>query len=100
MTERNPMIARLAEHTHIPADLDPAYVARHRAWIAAQPGFCGGYHLLEPDTGRALSLTMWQDHDALAAVERAQATSPGSGDGRLSRQTQPTIRLVQVAAVF
>ena len=94
------MIARLAEHTHIPADLDPAYVARYRAWIAAQPGFCGGYHLLEPETGRALSLTMWQDHDALAAIERAQATSHGPGDGRLSRQTQPTIRLVQVAAVF
>ena len=32
------MIARLAEHSHLPADLDPDYVARHRAWIAAQPG--------------------------------------------------------------
>ena len=94
------MIARLAEHSHLPANLDPDYVARHRAWIAAQPGFCGGYHLLEPDTGRALSLTMWQDHDALAAVERAQATSRGPADGRLSRQTSPTVRLVQVAAVF
>jgi heme-degrading monooxygenase HmoA len=94
------MIARLAEHTHVPADLDPAYVARHRAWIAAQPGFCGGYHLLETDTGRALSLTLWQDHDALAAVERTQAAGPSPADGRLNRQTQPTVRLVQVAAVF
>jgi hypothetical protein len=94
------MIARLAEHSHIPQDLDPDYVARHRAWIAAQPGFCGGYHLLEPDTGRALSLTMWQDRDALAAVERAQTASQGPADGRLSRQTSPTVRLVQVAAVF
>jgi heme-degrading monooxygenase HmoA len=94
------MIARLAEHTHIPADLDPAYVARHRAWIAAQPGFCGGYHLLEPETGRALSLTMWQDRDALAAVERAQATGQTPTDGRLSRQSHPAVLLVQVAAVF
>jgi hypothetical protein len=93
------MIARLAEHSHLPADLDPQYVARHRAWIAAQPGFCGGYHLLEPDTGRALSLTMWQDEDALAAVERMHA-GEGPGDGRLSSQTRPTVRLVQVAAVF
>jgi hypothetical protein len=100
MTETTPMIARLAEHSHIPADLDPEYVARHRAWIAAQPGFCGGYHLLEPETGRALSLTIWQDHDALAAVGRAQAGSESPADGRLSRQTQPTVRLVQVAAVF
>ena len=94
------MIARLAEHTRLPADLDPEYVARHRAWIASQPGFCGGYHLLEPDTGRALSLTMWQDDEALAAVERAQAAAQGPADGRISRQSRPTVRLVQVAAVF
>lgn len=94
------MIARLAEHSHIPADLDPDYVARHRAWIASQPGFCGGYHLLEPETGRALSLTMWEDHDALAAVEREQDAGRGPSDGRLSRESQPTVRLTQVAAVF
>lgn len=94
------MIARLAEHSHLPADLDPDYVARHRAWIASQPGFCGGYHLLEPETGRALSLTMWEDQDALAAVERAQKAGNGPADGRLSRESQPTVRLAQVAAVF
>jgi heme-degrading monooxygenase HmoA len=94
------MIARLAEHSHLPADLDPDYVARHRAWIAAQPGFCGGYHLLEPETGRALSLTMWEDDDALAAAERALRAGRGPADGRLSRESQPTVRLAQVAAVF
>jgi heme-degrading monooxygenase HmoA len=94
------MIARLAEHSHLPADLDPDYVARHRAWIAIQPGFCGGYHLLEPETGRALSLTMWEDHDALAAAERAQNAKRGPAEGRLSRESQPTVRLAQVAAVF
>jgi heme-degrading monooxygenase HmoA len=95
------MIARLAEHSHIPEDVDPEYVARHRAWIAEQPGFCGGYHLLDAETGRALSLTIWQDGDAVAAVERAQAAaSQGPADGRISRQSQPTVRLVQVAAVF
>ena len=94
------MIARLAEHSHLPADLDPEYVARPRAWIASQPGFCGGYHLLEPETGVALSLTMWEDDEALAAVERAQTAEQGPADGRISRQSRPTVRLVQVAAVF
>jgi hypothetical protein len=92
------MIARIAEHSHLPADLDPAYVARHRTWIAAQPGFCGGYHLLEPETGHALSLTMWRDDDALAAADRAQSAGPA--DGRISRQSHPTVRTVHVAAVF
>jgi hypothetical protein len=94
------MIARLAEHSQLPPDLDPDYVARHRAWMAAQPGFCGGYHLLEPQTGRALSLTMWQDDAALAAAGRAQGAGDGPADGRISRQSQPTVRIVNVAAVF
>ena len=94
------MIARLAEHSRLPADLDPDYVARHRAWIAAQPGFCGGYHLLEPETGHALSLTMWGDDDVLAAAERALRAGRGPADGRLSRESQPTVHLAQVAAVF
>jgi hypothetical protein len=92
------MIARLAEHDRLPADLDPAYVTRHRAWIAAQPGFCGGYHLLDPETGHALSLSLWQDEAALAAAERAQ--SDGPADGRIGRDGQPTVRIVRVAAVF
>jgi heme-degrading monooxygenase HmoA len=95
-----PNDARLAEHSRSPAEIDPDYVARHRAWIAAQPGFCGGYHLLEPETGRALSLTMWEDDDALAAAERALRAGRGPADGRLSRESQPTVRLAQVAAVF
>ena len=92
------MIARLAEHHQLPADLDPTYVARHRAWMAAQPGFCGGYHLLEPETGHALSLSLWQDEAALAAAESAQSAGPA--DGRISRESRPTVRIVRVAAVF
>jgi hypothetical protein len=30
-----------------PADLDPQYVVRHRAFIANRAGLCGGYHMLE-----------------------------------------------------
>jgi len=94
------MIARLAEHGQLPPDLDPDYVARHRAWVTAQPGFCGGYHLLEPQTGRALSLTMWQDDDALAAVEQAQSAEQGPADGRISRHSRPVVRVVNVVAVY
>ena len=94
------MIARIAEHSHLPAGLDPEYVARHRAWIAAQPGFCGGYHLLEPETGRALSITLWENDAALTAVGRAQSAPDSPADGRITRETSPTVRGFQVAAVF
>ena len=92
------MIARIAEHNQLPADLDPGYVARHRAWMAEQPGFCGGYHLFE--TGHALSMTLWESDAALAAAERAQSAADTPADGRISRQSNPSIRVVQVAAVF
>jgi heme-degrading monooxygenase HmoA len=95
-----PMIAQIAEHTHLPADLDPEYVVRHRAWIARQPGFCGGYHLFETETGRALSVTLWESDAALAAVDRAQRTPDSPADGRITRETAPAVRGFQVAAVF
>jgi hypothetical protein len=94
------MIARLAEHTQLPADLDPDYVTRFRNWLAAQPGFCGGYHMIEPATGHALSLTLWQDEQALQAVGRALRAGDGPADGRISNQSSPTARIVQVGAVF
>jgi heme-degrading monooxygenase HmoA len=97
---RPTMIARLAEHGRLPADLDPEYVTRHRAFIAEQPGICGGYHPLEPATGGALSLTIWRDEQALAAAERAQRAPSGHADGRISRETDPSVRIVHVAAVF
>jgi heme-degrading monooxygenase HmoA len=94
------MIARIAEHSHLPADLDPDYVARHRTWIASQQGFCGGYHLLEPETGHALSVTLWEDDDALTAADRALSEATAPADGRISHQTNPAVRVVEVAAVF
>jgi heme-degrading monooxygenase HmoA len=94
------MIARIAEHSHLPADLDPEYVARHRAWMASQPGFCGGYHLLETDSGHALSVTLWEDDDALNAADRALGGTAAPADGRISRETKPSVRVVQVEAVF
>ena len=94
------MIARIGEHNHLPDDLDPGYVTGIRAFLAARPGFCGGYHLLEAETGRALSVTLWQDADALAAAEQAMTEQTGPADGRISRHSNPRVRIAQVAAVF
>ena len=87
------MIARLSEHNQQSPDPDPGQVTRQHAWLAAQPGFCGGYDLFEPGTGHALSITMWQDDDALAAADRI----PRPEAEPLS---EATVRLVRVTAVF
>jgi len=94
------MIARLAEHSQLPADLDPDYATRFRTWLAAQPGFCGGYHMFEPSTGHAVSLTLWQDEAALEAAGRAMSAGHSPADGRISGQSSPTSRIVQVDTVF
>jgi hypothetical protein len=94
------MIARIGEHNHLPDDLEPDYVSGIRTFLAALPGFCGGYHLLEPGTGHALSMTLWQDADALAAAEQAMTERAGPADGRISRHTSPQVRVAHVAAVF
>ena len=94
------MIARIGEHNLIPDDLDPDYASGIRAFLAARPGFCGGYHLLEAETGHALSVTLWQDADALAAAEQAMSEPTGPADGRISGRSSPKVRIAQVAAVF
>jgi heme-degrading monooxygenase HmoA len=94
------MIARLAEHHQLAPDMEPDDVTDDRARIAEQPGFCGGYHLLERETGRVLSLTIWASRDALAAAENAQRVRATVADGRSSRHSRATVRIVDVAAVF
>jgi hypothetical protein len=43
---------------------------------------------------------VWGDDDVLAAAERALRAGRGPADGRLNRESQPTVHLAQVAAVF
>ena len=94
------MIARVAEHEDIPADADEEYVARFRSLIASQPGFRGGYHLIEPESGRALSVTLWDDGESLAAFGRALAAPEAPADGRISGRGRTTARVFEVAAVL
>lgn len=93
------MIARVAEHEDIPTEADEEYVARFRELLRRQPGFRGGYHLLEPGTGRALSMMLWEDEAALGAFGRVLSTS-SVADGRISGRGRTTARILEVAAVL
>jgi len=94
------MIARIAEIDRLPADLDEDYVRRHREHLASLDGFCGGYHLLEPGTGHALSITLWRDEAALDAGRQALAGPAAPADGRITRQGNASVRIVDVVAVL
>ena len=54
--------------------------------LRARPGFRAGYHLRHSETGRLISLTIWESESALEAAERAVAARP-VGDRRGIRPT-------------
>jgi hypothetical protein len=45
-------------------------------------------------------VTLWQDAGSLAAAETAMTERSGPADGRISRHSNPRVRIAQVAAVF
>jgi heme-degrading monooxygenase HmoA len=47
-----------------------------RATVSSQPGFIAGYHLLEEETGRMMSVTIWESQEAMEAGEAAVRNRP------------------------
>jgi hypothetical protein len=68
------MLARLATFNSMPADVDDPNVKLLRETLSGTPGFVAGFHLHDPQTGKAFSLTVYEDADAVkAAGQRMQA---------------------------
>jgi hypothetical protein len=68
------MVARLATLNSVPADVDDPNVKLLRETISGTPGFVAGFHLRDPETGKAVSLSVYKDADAAkAAGQRMQA---------------------------
>jgi hypothetical protein len=63
------MLARVATFDSLPQDLDDGSVDLLRDTIKAVPGYVAGFHLRDPRTNKALSVTVFEDR---AAVERAR----------------------------
>jgi hypothetical protein len=70
------MIARVATFDPLPDALDDAAVDLLRETIRETPGYVAGFHLLDPDTRKALSVAVFEDRDALARVAEALAARP------------------------
>lgn len=66
------MIARVATFDQLsPDDLDPDAVERLRSIIKSSPGFVAGFHLRNPDTGKAVSFTVYESSEGLEAAGKA-----------------------------
>lgn len=71
-------VARVAVFDHAPVRKpdDERRAASLREVVQAQPGFIAGYHLLDDETGRMMSVSIWDSDAAMEAGERAVTNRP------------------------
>jgi len=64
------VIARVATFNHLdPSALNPDAVQRLRTTIKSSPGFVAGFHLRDPESGKAVSFTVYESPEALRTVD-------------------------------
>ena len=71
-------VARLALFHSMP-ELKPDDERRAeslRALVRSQPGFQAGYHLHQPETGRSITLTIYETEEQLRAAAEAVGSRP------------------------
>ena len=74
------MVARVARFDEPPMlqPDDERRVASLRDVVSAAPGFIAGYHLREEETGRLMSVTVWESDEAMLSGEAAVRNRPAS----------------------
>jgi hypothetical protein len=70
------MIARVATFTPLPDGLDDDAVGLLRTTIRSTAGYVGGFHLRDPKTNKAMSITVYENGDALRRAGAALAARP------------------------
>jgi hypothetical protein len=60
----------------VPDALDDDAVELLRATIKETPGYVAGFHLRDPKTNKGLSITIYEDRDALRRAGTALAARP------------------------
>jgi hypothetical protein len=70
------MIARVATFTPLPDALDESAVDLLRATVKGTEGYVAGFHLRDPKSDKAMSITIYEDEDALRRVGAALAARP------------------------
>lgn len=71
------------------ADLDKARA--HRAWLKKQPGCKACYFVLDPATGKAQTITIWETREHLAAVKDSAAPDGATPLTGTSVETYPMV---------
>ena len=73
------MICRVALHEQTPGSVASDEARGFRDWIKEQPGLVGGYHAQDSETGRMVSITVWDSEENMMALR--ERTLPGGPVG-------------------
>jgi hypothetical protein len=68
-------LCRVATHEK-PSDADAEKARAHRAWLKKLPGCKASYYVFDPTSGKALSISIWENRELLNAMKE---TSPPDG---------------------
>src|SRR4051812_1834182 len=63
-------VCRIATHER-PSDADADKARAYRAWMKKQPGCKASFYVLDPATGKALSISVWETREQLSAIKDA-----------------------------
>ena len=73
------MICRVALHEKPPGSVASDEAKGFRDWLKELPGFVAGYHVQDSQTGRMLTITIWDSEERL--TEHEARTLPGGSLG-------------------
>ena len=77
------MIARVATFRSLdPSTVDSTAAEKLRETIKGAPGYVAGFHLWNPETGKAVSFAVYESREGLEAAGRALAESSWDEPGR------------------
>ena len=80
------MICRVALHENPPGSITSDEAMSFRAWLKEQPGFVGGYHAQDSQTGTMVSITVWDSLDSMEALK--DSTPPGGPQGIVTEREE------------
>ncbi len=65
------MVMRIATFNTKP-DVDPIKYAEFCRWMGCQPGMITGYHAQDAQTGKYLSVSVWESRESVMALKDRQ----------------------------
>jgi hypothetical protein len=83
-------ICRVATHEQ-PAEADLDKARAYRAWLKTQPGCKATYFVRDPATGKALSISIWETREQLAAIKDKEPPAGAAALRSTSVEVYPVV---------